>query len=238
MDTAMKQVRNLAIEQPSSVRVFEQFGIDYCCGGKKPLGQVCSEQNISLDQILEGLAQAEMRFPQPLSPWLERPLMELMDHIVVEYHQATRLEMQRSGELSDKVCVRHGADHPELIRIQSLLQQIAAEMTPHMDKEEKILFPYIRSMELAAQTGSAKPYAFFGSVANPIASMMADHDLVGVALASIRGLTNNFEVPGGACPTYHALYTTLSDFESLTHRHVHLENNVLFPRALKLAQAN
>ncbi len=236
MQTALKQVRDLAIEQPSSVRVFERFGIDYCCGGRKPLEQVCSEQNISLPQLLEGLAEAENRSPEPVEPWTTRPLAELVDHIVVECHGSTRSELQRLTALSNKVASRHGANHPELLQIQSLVQQILDEMTPHMDKEERVLFPYIVSLEAAAQTGLAKPYAFFGSVANPIASMMADHELVGAALASIRGLTNNFELPDGACPTYHALYTTLSDFESLTHRHVHLENNVLFPRAIELAE--
>lgn len=235
MQTAVKQVRDLAIEQPSSVRVFERFGIDYCCGGRKPLEQVCSEQNISLPQLLEKLAEAENLSPQPTEPWTTRPLAELVRHIVQECHGSTRTELDRLTALSHKVHSRHGANHPELAQIQALVQQIVEEMTPHMDKEERVLFPYINSLEKAAQTGAAKPYAFFGSVANPIAAMMADHDLVGAALTSIRGLTNNFELPEGACPTYHALYTTLADFEALTHRHVHLENNVLFPRAIELA---
>jgi regulator of cell morphogenesis and NO signaling len=238
MQTAVKQVRDLAIEQPSSVRVFERFGIDYCCGGRKPLEQVCAEQNISLPELLEGLAEAEHRSPQPLEPWTTRPLAELVDHIVNECHGPTRMELERLTALAHKVTSRHGANHPELVEIQKLVQQILDEMTPHMDKEERVLFPYIISLEVAAHTGSAKPYAFFGDVANPIAAMMADHDLVGAALASIRSLSNNFELPEGACPTYHALYTTLADFESLTHRHVHLENNVLFPRAIELAGTN
>ena len=236
MQTAVKQVRDLAIEQPSSVRVFERFGIDYCCGGRKPLDQVCSEQSISLPQLLEKLAEAENRSPQPIGPWTARPLEELVDHIVRECHGSTRTELVRLTALANKVNSRHGANHPELAQIQALVQQIVEEMTPHMDKEERVLFPYIISLEAAAQTGSSKPYAFFGSVANPIAAMMADHDLVGATLASIRGLTNNFELPDGACPTYHALYTTLSDFETLTHHHVHLENNVLFPQAIELAE--
>lgn len=236
MQTAVKQVRELAIEQPSSVRVFERFGIDYCCGGRKPLEQVCSEQNISLPQLLEKLAEAENSSPQPIEPWTNRPLAELADHIVRECHAPTRTELERLTALANKVNSRHGANHPELAQIQKLVQQILEEMTPHMDKEERVLFPYIVSLEAAALAGAAKPYAFFGSVSKPIAAMMADHDLVGAALASIRSLTNNFELPDGACPTYHAFFTTLADFEALTHRHVHLENNVLFPRAIKLAE--
>ena len=236
MQTAVKQVRDLAIEQPSSVRVFERFGIDYCCGGRKPLEQVCAEQQISLPQILEKLAEAERAAPEPVEPWTTRSCADLVEHIVHQCHAPTRTELGRLDALSHKVRNRHGANHPELHQVEALVQQIANEMMPHMDKEERVLFPYIVALEQARQTGAPKPYAFFGSVAHPIATMMADHDIVGGALASIRELTHSFELPEGACPTYHALYTTLADFERLTHRHVHLENNVLFPRAIALAE--
>ena len=235
MQTSVRQVRDLAIEQPSSVRVFERFGIDYCCGGRKPLQQVCTEQNLSLPQVLEELGEAESRSPQPIEPWTTRPLAQLIGHIVEDCHGATRTELQRLTALANKVNNRHGAGHSELAQVQELVQQIADEMTPHMEKEERILFPYITDLEAAAVASAAKPHVCFGSVADPIAAMMAEHDLVGAALASIRSLTNNFVLPEGACPTYHALYTTLADFEALTHRHVHLENNVLFPRAIELA---
>ena len=129
MQTAVKQVRDLAIEQPSSVRVFERFGIDYCCGGRKPLDQVCSEQNISLPQLLEKLAEAENRSPQPIEPWTARPLAELVDHIVRECHGSTRTELVRLTALANKVTSRHGANHPELAQIQALVQQIVEEMT-------------------------------------------------------------------------------------------------------------
>ena len=236
MQTAMKQVRDLAIEQPSSVRVFESFGIDYCCGGRKPLEQVCLERHIPLLQLLEKLAEAENPVAQPTEPWTKRPLAELVVHIVQECHALTRTELERLTALSYKVHSRHGAGHPELAQVQTLIQQILQEMTPHMDKEERILFPYIVSLEQARQFNSPKPYAFFGSVANPIAAMMAEHDVVAGALASIRQLTNDFQLPEGACPTYHALFTALADFESLTHHHVDLENNILFPRSIELAK--
>jgi len=235
MQTAVKQVRDLAIEQPSSVRVFERFGIDYCCGGRKPLEQVCEEQQISLPQILEKLAEAQQSAPEPTEPWTTRPLAELVEHIVQKCHAPTRSELERLTALSHKVRSRHGSLHPELTQVEGLVRQIAEEMAPHMDKEERVLFPYIISLEETHRRGLPKPYAFFGSVATPIASMMAQHDIVGVALASIRELTNEFQLSDGACPTYHALYTTLADFERLTHRHVHLENNVLFVRAIDLA---
>lgn len=235
MQTAVKQVRDLAMEQPSSVRVFERFGIDYCCGGRKPLEQVCEEQQISLPEILARLAEAANANPQPASPWTKASLEELATYIVDKCHAPTRTELQRLTALAYKVHNRHGARHPELAQIQSLVQQIQDEMTPHMEKEERVLFPYIVSLEQADQNGESKPYAFFGSVAHPIAAMMAEHDIVGSALAAIRTLTNHYQLPEGACPTYHALYQTLTEFESLTHHHVHLENNILFPRAIELA---
>ena len=235
MQTAVKQVGDLALEQPSSVRVFERFGIDYCCGGRKPLEQVCVENGIPLSHLLEQLAEAENAAPQPTEPWKQRTLTDLADHIVNDCHASTRAELERLTALSERVALRHGAKRPELIQVQDLVQQILEEMTPHMQKEEQLLFPYIVSLEKAAQAGAPKPNELFGSVANPIAAMMAEHDLVGAALASIRTLTNDFDLPQGACPTFQALYLTLEEFEALTHRHVHLENNVLFPRAIELA---
>ncbi len=235
MQTAVKQVRDLAIEQPSSVRVFESFGIDYCCGGRKPLEQVCEEQQISLPEILERLAEAADTTPQPTSPWTKASLEELATYIMDKCHAPTRTELQRLTALADKVHNRHGARHPELAHVQSLVQQILDEMMPHMEKEERVLFPYIVNLEQADQNGTSKPYAFFGNVAHPIAAMMAEHDIVGSALAEIRTLTNNYQLPDGACPTYYALYLTLTEFESLTHHHVHLENNILFPRAIELS---
>lgn len=238
MQTAVKQVRDLAIEQPSSVRVFERFGIDYCCGGRKPLAQVCAEQQISLPEILQELAEAQHVTPELSEPWATRPLSELVEQIIQECHAPIRSELERLTVLSQKVRSRHGVPHPELIHVEELVHQIAEEMTPHMDKEERVLFPYIVSLEEAHRHGLPKPHACFGTVATPITTMMAEHDIVGGALARIRELTNQFGLPEGACPTYHALYTTLEDFERLTHRHVHLENNVLFVRAIDLAGKN
>ncbi len=234
MQTAAREVRDLAIEQPSSVRIFERFGIDYCCGGRKPLEQICAEQQISLPQILEKLAEAQLVAPELAEPWTTRPLAELVDYVVQECHATTCSELARLAALSAKVRIRHVGGHPEIVEIEALVKQITDEITPHMDKEERVLFPYFVSLEKAHQSGLPKPCSFFGSVTTPIATLMAEHELVGAALARIRELTKNFELPQGTCPTYHALYTTLVDFERLTHRHVHLENNVMFPRAVTL----
>jgi regulator of cell morphogenesis and NO signaling len=237
MQRAIKQVRDLAIEQPSSVRVFERFNIDYCCGGRKPLEAVCAERQIALSEVLGALDEAEQISPQPIEPWTTRPLSELVEHIVQQCHAPTRSELERMVALSKKVRSRHGERHPELVEVEALVHKIAEEMGPHMYKEEQILFPYIVALEGAARHGLPAPAACFGEVEAPIAAMMAEHDVVGGALASIRRLTNDFEAPEGACPTYLALYSTLEDFESLTHRHVHLENNVLFPRTMALGEA-
>ncbi len=177
MQTAVKQVRDLAIEQPSSVRVFERFGIDYCCGGRKPLEQVCTEQNISLPQLLGELAEAEHRSPQPLEPWTARPLAELVDHIVDECHGPTRMELERLTALADKLASRHGSNHPELAQIKKLVQQIFQEMTPHMDKEERVLFPYIISLETAARTGSTSVCRLCNTIKRTLVAKALRHDL-------------------------------------------------------------
>lgn len=235
MQNNSKQVRDLAIEQPSSVRVFERFGIDYCCGGRKPLEQVCAEQNISLADVLRELATARGIAPEPADGWATRPIAELTEHIVSDCHATTRVELARLFALSQKVRNRHGERHPELIEIEELVHRIADEMMPHMEKEEQVLFPYLVSLELAHRNHHPRPASCVGSIAALIEAMMAEHELVGSSLARIRICTRDFQPPDGACPTYHALYAALADFERLTHRHVHLENNILFPRSMALA---
>ncbi len=128
----------------------------------------------------------------------------------------------------------HGSNHTELPEIQSALQALDQELTQHLMKEEQVLFPYIGQLERALATGSERPHSCFGTVANPIAMMMQEHDGAGELLAQIRQLSGNFTVPQDACPTYHAWYAGLKEFEQDLHQHIHLENNILFPRAIEM----
>jgi regulator of cell morphogenesis and NO signaling len=239
MTTTTQTVREIALEQPSSIRVFERFGIDYCCGGRKPLNEACVAGNIQVDAVIAAL-EAAARNPKPAGDdWSRSSLASLSAHIVATHHAYVKKELPRLAGLAQKVVHRHGATQAELPLIQAKLALLDEELTRHLVKEEVILFPYIAKLERAIAEDTPKPHGCFGTVANPIAMMTQEHDAAGTLLAEIRTLSSNFTTPQDACPTYHAFYDGLREFEQDLHLHIHLENNILFPRALKLeASAN
>ncbi len=233
--TAEKTVREIALENPASTRVFESLGIDYCCGGKISLNDACMKANLAPEtvlQLLENLKNAAAE-AEP-EKWIGAPFAELTAHIVGEHHGYIRNHGPRILTLLQKVHARHGSAHPEIAAIQNLFVEMLRELVTHMLKEEQVLFPYLCSMDTAVRAGQPPPQAFFGSVQNPIAHMLADHDSAGDVLEKMSTLSNRYIPPPDACPTYTALCHGLAEFEQDLHRHVHLENNVLFPRALEM----
>jgi len=234
MTSTTQTVREIALEQPTSIRVFEKYGIDYCCGGRKPLSEACTAGNIEIDAVLAALELAAQS-PAPVSTdWAQESLDVLSAHIIDAHHAYVKRELPRLAVLAQKVVNRHGATKAELPVIQSKLAELDEELTQHLAKEESILFPYVVLLERASANGSPKPRGCFDSVASPIAMMTQEHDAAGALLADIRRLSNNFATPPDACPTYHAFYDGLKDFEKDLHQHIHLENNILFPRAIEL----
>ena len=234
-DTRDKTVREIAIENPSSVRVFETLGIDYCCGGKRSLNDACTRANVPLESVLNLLAEAKQdHAAKDAGVWNEARLSVLADHIVQAHHGYVRRETPRIAALLVKVIGRHGGSRPEVKQIEELFTAVSQELFPHMLKEEQVLFPYIAKMESAFLDGQPLPPAFFGSVTKPIANMLADHDDAGALVSLMRELSNGYEPPAGSCPTFRALYQGLQEFERDLHQHVHLENNILFTRAVEL----
>lgn len=232
-----KTVREIAIENPASMRVFESLGIDYCCGGKTPLSEACSRARIELDRVLELLTAADRVFPGPEeADWRGKPLGGLIAYIVGKHHALVRQETPRIASLLLKVAAKHGPAHPEIMQIEVLFTAIGQELSSHMRKEEQVLFPYIERMEEAASNGIPAPAACFASVQMPIANMVSEHDDAGGLLRNIRGLLNGYTAPSEACPTFLALYRGLEEFERDLHQHIHLENNILFPGAIELEQ--
>ncbi len=234
LQTTEKTVREIAIENPASVRVFEKLGIDYCCGGRKPLAEACAEAGVTMERALDLLANATSPEQAPEPEWKAARLSDLTSHIVKRYHDLARREIPRLEALAHRVYSRHGGAHPELRDIEELFLSFAQELSTHMMKEEQMLFPYIERIEAAEREGKAVPTMPFGSVARPIAVMTADHDDAGALLARMCELSSGYTIPDGACPTYRAFYRGLEEFERDTHRHVHLENNILFPRAIAM----
>jgi regulator of cell morphogenesis and NO signaling len=182
-------------------------------------------------------AAVEVSGDPDLVGWHKESLAKLIQHIVRKHHKFVRDEMPRLETLAGKVVARHGAQDPALAEVRDCIAKMNEEMTSHMLKEEQVLFPYIAKMEHELAAGRELPSAFFGSVRNPIVSMLADHDSAGELLKRTRLLTRDYTLPEGACPTFRALFATMQEFEQDMHRHVHLENNILFPRALAMEQA-
>ncbi len=234
MPTQTETVREIALNQPSSIRVFEEFGIDYCCGGRKPLTVACTEQNIELAGVLAALESAAKQPSPGTKDWAGESLGSLIEHIVSKHHEYVKRELPRLDALARKVVGKHGANHSELPEIQEIMANLGAELTQHLGKEEMMLFPYIAELERSRTGRGTRPYSCFGTVANPIEVMSAEHDAAGALLAEIRKLSGNFTLPEDACPTYHAFYDGIKEFEQDLHQHIHLENNILFPRAIEM----
>ena len=227
-----KTVREYALEMPGATRIFEKLGIDYCCGGGKSLAEACAKAGVAVDEVLGSLERTEHSDETSASEgWQTASLAELIKHIVEKHHTFTREELARLEALLAKVCGVHGQNHPELFRIQNLFQELSRELDPHMLKEERVLFPYIIQMEEAAKNNRTLPAPPFGTVRNPVRVMMAEHDAAGDILRKMRAASSDYTLPEDACISYQTLYSALAALEADLHQHIHLENNILFPRA-------
>ncbi|MGC2112372.1 MAG: iron-sulfur cluster repair di-iron protein [Candidatus Korobacteraceae bacterium] len=232
---ATQTVGDLAVKVPGATQEFEKLGIDYCCGGSRTLGEACVAANVSVEQAMsrlqEGLAAAQ---PKPGCNWKSEPLADLIAHISGTHHVYVREECPRIEKLGAKVVSAHGSNHPELLQVQALFAGLAAELSVHLMKEEQILFPYVIRLEEAAIAREPAPPAMFGTVVNPVRMMMQEHDGAGDTLKKLRTITHDYTLPADACVSYTMLYEAVQAFEADLHQHIHLENNILFPRAVAL----
>ncbi len=235
-----KTVRELALENPAATRVFEQLGIDYCCGGSQSLDEACRAANLDRNEVLDSLEMAGQpkQAAQKERNWQVEPLADLIAHIKSTHHKYTREEIARLGPLFEKVCSVHGKNHPELLEIGGTFQGLAQELTMHMMKEEMILFPYMMRMEESVIQKEPIMPAPFGTVQNPVSMMEHEHDSAGNALRAMREASNGYAAPGDSCVSYQTLYQALAAFETDLHQHIHLENNILFPRAVAMEKAH
>ena len=232
---ASRTVREFATEMPNATRIFEKLGIDYCCGGGKSLHDACAQARIPVADVLRdlencGTAQVSSSTPD----FAQARLAELIDHIVSNHHAYVRREIPRIQQLANKVVAVHGKNHPELARIQGTFQALAAELTSHMMKEEHVLFPYIAELEAGVAQGKPLDAPPFGAVSNPVHMMEMEHESAGASLREMRSASAEYALPQEACFSYTTLYSALQDFEADLHQHIHLENNILFPRAIDL----
>jgi regulator of cell morphogenesis and NO signaling len=221
-------VGELVAQRPSRSRVFEQFKIDFCCGGKLPLAEACRKKGIDPQQVLAALeAEAASAAPQAQS-WADATMTQIADHIEATHHAYLRRELPRIEYLTHRVATRHGDHTPSLVKLHQLFLAFKADLEAHMLKEERILFPMCRELDGA----TAAPSFHCGSVRNPVAMMVTEHDHAGEDLSQMRALTNDFIPPADACNTYRALFSALAELEADMHVHVHTENSILFPKAV------
>jgi len=221
-------------QHPATSRVFEQHGIDYCCGGGRPLEEACWSGKADPQAILAQLHKVAAGAPGESDPdegFAAKTLTQMCDAIESTHHAYLKRELPRLTQLVDKVVSVHGDQHEWLVYLGDSFRQLRDELTPHMFKEEQILFPAIRQIE----QNDSVPVFPFGSVDNPIRMMEHEHDVAGRALKSIREASSNYTLPQGGCNTFHAMLDGLRELEADLHRHIHKENNVLFPRASQLA---
>jgi regulator of cell morphogenesis and NO signaling len=218
-------VAEIAAALPSSVRVFQRHNIDFCCGGKVPLANVCLDRGLPFETVVNDIAVAASATPATASDWLAAPLPTLITHIVRTYHDPLREELPRLGMMANKVASVHGQKDARLRRIAEIVADLSSDLLMHMEKEERVLFPAI---ELIDRQETAPM-----ELGAPISVMEHEHDHVGTQLDELRSLTAEYVPPQWGCATLRALYAGLSELADTMHVHVHLENNVLFPRALR-----
>lgn len=223
---ANRSVGSMVIENPAVARVFEKFGIDYCCQGRRSLASACAQRGLNLQDIIAQLDVVRRAAP---AEWQGLGPAELADQIESVHHGYLKAEFPRIAELFGKVIAAHGQRHPELREAEQVFRELRAELESHMLKEERILFPMVRSL-----ASGSNPTAHCGSVNNPIRVMEHEHDIAGAALRNLRAITGEYRPPADACPTFRVLYDALRELESDLHLHIHKENNVLFPRATEL----
>jgi len=228
-------VGQLVAEHPLRACVLEQYGIDYCCGGKVTLEEACQKKGLEVNEVLDKLFAADQKQSKVNDlDWTKQSLKELIDHIVTTYHVPLRQELSRLAQLVEKVAQVHTARHPELTEVVNVFNHFREQLELHMQKEEIILFPAIAKMET---TGEPSMFGCGGSIEHPIDVMIREHEDAGQALCSMRQLTHDYVPPDDACNTYKALLCSLAQLESEMHQHVHKENNILFPRVLTLRTA-
>ncbi|CAN5293161.1 iron-sulfur cluster repair di-iron protein [soil metagenome] len=228
-----KMISEMVTEDFRKAGVFRKYGIDFCCGGNKTLQEVAAKKKLDLAAIEADLSAIENSAGQKENDASDWKVDYLCEHIVNIHHNYVRNTNPNLIAWSEKVALRHGDHLPYLLEVRDLVKEVVNELDAHMMKEEHVLFPYITNLALMARKGE-KPVAPFGSVANPIKMMENEHVQVGEMIQKIQDVTNNYTPPLEACNTFRILFQTLKAYEEDLFLHIHLENNILFPKAIKL----
>ena len=230
-----KTVAETVTENIKTADVFKKYGIDFCCGGGISIEKVCANKKIDVSFLLKDLEAVDSTVSRAYNydAW---ELDFLIDHIINVHHSYVLESMPILLEYVAKVAKVHGHHYTEVIKINELVLEVAKELIVHLEKEEVILFPFVKQLTQAKKEGNQAPKPHFGTVGNPIQMMEQEHENAGDIFKEIATLSNNYTPPKEACNTFRALYAKLDEFEQDLHQHIHLENNILFPKAIKLEQ--
>lgn len=231
---ATKTIREIAIENPAATRIFEEYKIDYCCGGGHEFGEACRRAGVSAEVVTRKID--ELVTPVHATVPARMDVVELIDYILEKHHVFTKQEIARLLPLMEKVSAKHGPQHRELYDLATAFTELCGDLTPHMEKEEKVLFPFIRQLAMSDANNLSAPRPPFGTVRNPVQMLMLEHDRDGDLLKKMRDIARDYLLPEGACSSFGALYHGLVELERDLHQHIHLENNALFPAVVKLEQ--
>lgn len=232
--TAKSTIGDVVAADYRAATVFNNHSIDFCCNGNKSIEEACKTQNIDSDKLLDELNNALSDSSQKSTDFNSWPLDLLADYIEKKHHRYCESKITEIKPYIEKINNVHGGHHPELAEVQELFGKTAGEMSMHMKREELTLFPYIKKMINAKNKGEKPEAPRFGSVESPIAKMMDDHNEEGERFRRIKELTNDYTVPEDGCNTYRVTLAMLKEFEEDLHMHIHLENNILFPKSIEL----
>ncbi len=235
MDITEKNIiGDLVAQDYRTAPVFKNHGIDFCCNGNRTIEDACKSKNMESSVLIEKLQQVVQKSSNTEINYNSWPLDLLADYIEKKHHRYVEQKIQEITPFLNKVVQVHGTRHTELSEIEKLFSESAGELTAHMKKEELMLFPFIRKMVKAQNNNDQVTPPMFGTVQNPIAMMQHDHDTEGERFRKIAQLTQSYSPPTDACNTYRVTFALLKEFEEDLHLHIHLENNILFPKAIEL----
>jgi regulator of cell morphogenesis and NO signaling len=229
-------LKTIVTDNFQTAAIFEKYSLDFCCRGGRTIDDACKEKGIDVASVLTDILSIEKKEGTSAEQFTAMDPDILCDHIVETHHAYVSRMIPVLFTHTKKIAAVHGENHPELFRIAQHFETVAIELTQHMQKEEQLLFPFIRQLQAAKRSGQTAAAAPFGSVQNPIRMMEAEHQNAGDELYEIRSLSKGYTPPEDACTTFRVTYQELQSFERDLHQHVHLENNILFPRALAMEQ--
>jgi regulator of cell morphogenesis and NO signaling len=232
-DLPLQTLAEIVSKNYHTAAVFEKYHLDFCCKGRRSLQEACVQKQLNIQDILPELEQAMLKKDRSSVDFSQLTLTALADHIVTHHHQYIRKEMPLIMMYLQKIAAKHGERHPEMMNVFELFSRLKHELESHMLKEEQVLFPRIGQLE-ALEQEEPDPHTTHTFLEAPIRVMLQEHDDAGTIMAEIRAFTNDYDLPDDACTTYKLCFAALQAFEADLHQHVHLENNILFPKVLKL----